>query len=109
MVPGCLVAATVTFAVVCPGTFGDMRMTILIAVVDVGSAMVVVILPRAFDAVVVSLPLDIAKLLRGRIPVTVAIAVTITILVRGCRSWGGKRFGRSEAGCRESKYKCWDC
>jgi hypothetical protein len=65
MVPGCLIAATEAFAVVCPGAFGNMRMTILITIVDVGSAMVVAVLAGALDAVVISLPLDVAEFLWG--------------------------------------------
>src|SRR5580700_7675300 len=43
MVPGCLVAATKAFAVIRLKTWRDMRMTVLIAIVNVGTTMVVVV------------------------------------------------------------------
>ena len=69
-------------------------MAILIAIVDVGPAMVVVVFASTLDAIVISLPLDIAKFLRWRVPVP----VMIVILVLKCRSGCGKRLSHGEAG-----------
>ena len=55
-------------------------MPVLIAIVDVGSAMVVVVLAGAFDTVMVSLPLDITKLLWWYVPAV----VMITVMVLNC-------------------------
>lgn len=68
-----VIATAKAFAVVGPRAVRNMWMTILIAVVDVWSAMVVVVFARAFDAIVKTLALDIAKLLRGSIPCAVLI------------------------------------
>ena len=80
MIHGRFVAATEAFAVVCLGAVGNMGMAVLIAIVDVGPAMVVVVLAGAFDTVVVSLPLDIAKLLWRCVP----IAIMVTVMVLNC-------------------------
>ena len=96
VVPGCLVAATEAFAVVCPGAFGNVRMAVLVAIVDVGSAMVVVVFTGTLDAVVISPLLDLAKFLRGHIPVPVAVMVVVLVLK--CRSWRSQRLGHGKAG-----------
>ena len=96
VVPRCLVAATEAFAVVCPGAFGNMRMTILITIVDVGSAVVVVVLAGTFDTVVISLPLNVAKFLWRHVPVVVAVA--IVVLVLECRGWRCERLSHCKAG-----------
>ena len=94
MIPGCVIAATEAFAVVCPGALGNVRMAILITIVDVGSAMVVVVFAGTLDAVVISLLLDLAKFLWRQIPITVMIAV----MVLNCGSRRSERLGHSEAG-----------
>src|ERR1700722_9273938 len=62
VVPGLLVALTEAVAIVCLQAGRNMRMTILIAIVDVGAAVFIVVLAGTFDAVVISLPLHFAEL-----------------------------------------------
>lgn len=62
------VATTKTIAVVGLGAVWNMGMTILIAVIDVGPAMIVVVLTCAFDTIMKTLALDVAKLLRRTVP-----------------------------------------
>ncbi len=50
-----------------------MRMTILIAIVDVGTAVFVVVLAGAFNTIVISLALHFAKLRWRRVPAPVMI------------------------------------
>ena len=71
------VAATETVTVVGLGTVWNMRMTKLIAVVDIWSAVIVVVLACAFNAVVKTLALDVAKLLRRTVPRAV-LAVSLS-------------------------------
>jgi hypothetical protein len=47
-----------------------MRVTILVAIVYVRPTMIVKVLPCPFDTIVITLTLDIAKLLRRNIPAT---------------------------------------
>src|SRR3979490_1580984 len=105
MVPGCLISTTEDFAEVCPCAFGNVRMTVFITIVDVGTAMVVVVLTSTFDSIVISLPFDIAKFLRWRVPVPVVIAV----MVLECRSGRSRWWGHDETGRCKSKCKCWNC
>jgi hypothetical protein len=70
-----LVAAAEALAIVGLGAVGNMRMTILIPVVNVRSAVIVVVLAGTFDAIVKSLTLDVSKLLRGSIPIVVSIVI----------------------------------
>ena len=62
------VATAKTIAVISLGAVWNMRMTILIAIIDVRSAMIVVILACAFDTIMKTLALDVAKLLRRIVP-----------------------------------------
>jgi hypothetical protein len=94
MVPGCLVSATETFAVVSPGAFGNMRMTILVTIVDVWSAMVVVVFTGPLDSVVVSPLLNLAEFLWRLVPVTVMIAV----MVLKCGSRRCEGLGHGDSG-----------
>jgi hypothetical protein len=75
MVHGGFVAATETLAIVSAGTSRNVRMTIFIAVIDVRSAVVVVILAGAFDSIVKALALYVAKLLRRIVPGSIMVAV----------------------------------
>ena len=68
MIHRCFIAAAKTFAVVSLGTVWNMGMTILVPVVDIRSAVIVVVFARALNAVVKTLTLDIAKLLRRSVP-----------------------------------------
>src|SRR3981081_3146654 len=82
-----------------------MRMAVLITIIDVGSAMVVVVFTGTLDTVVVSLLLDLAKFLRWRVPVPVMVA----IMVLECRSGRSHRWGHDETRRCKSKCKCWNC
>ena len=101
----CFIAATEAFAVVCPGASGNVRMAVLVTITDVGSAMVVVVPASALDAVVESLPLDVAKFLWRHVPVP----VPVTIMVLKCGSGRSERLGHGGAGRCQSKSECWNC
>src|SRR5881394_165382 len=88
MIPGCVVAATEAFAVVCAGAFGNMRVAILITIVDIRPAVVVIVFTGTLDAIVISLPLNVAKFRRWLVPVPVPVPVAVMILVLGRRSCG---------------------
>ena len=75
VIHGGLIAAAEAIAIVALDTRRNMGMTVFVAIVDVGSAMVVVVLSGSVDTVVISLTLNFAKLLRRRVPVAVVIAV----------------------------------
>ena len=51
-------------------------MTILVAIVYVGSTMIIKVLTCSFDAIVVTLTLDIAELLRRNVPATWCLSIT---------------------------------
>jgi len=63
-----LIASAKTFAVVVAGAGRNVRVTILIAVVNVSSPVVIKVLASAFDPIVKSLPLYIFELLRRVVP-----------------------------------------
>ena len=62
------IATAESLPVVVPGTGRDMRMTEFVAIVDVRGAVVVEVLAGSFNTIVEALTLDVAKLLRRRIP-----------------------------------------
>src|SRR5258708_39743174 len=93
VVPGCGVGASEACEGVCAGAFGNMRVAILITIVDIGPSVVVIVFTGTLDAIVISLPLDVAEFLRGRVPVTVAVMVVVLVR-RSC----GKRLSHREAG-----------
>jgi hypothetical protein len=64
-----------SFAIVVAIAWRDMRMTKLTAVVDVGLAMIVKVLARAFDTIVKALALNFAKLVWRPVPIIVILTV----------------------------------
>ena len=87
-----LIASTKTFAVVVAGTGRDVRVTILVAVVNVSSPVVIEVLASTFNPIVKSLPLNIFELLRRIVPSTV-----LTIgRSRKCRLRRRKKAGSRE-------------
>ncbi len=70
-----LVAAAEAFAIVGLGAVRNMRMTIFIPVINVRSAVIVVVLAGTFNAIVKSLTLNVAKFLWGSIPIVVSIVI----------------------------------
>ncbi len=69
-----LVTAAEAFAIVGAHAALDARMAELIAILDVRLAMVVEIFASAFNAIMETLPLNIAELLRRRVPPTLSIS-----------------------------------
>jgi hypothetical protein len=82
------IAATETLSIVGLGAVRHMGMTIFVAIVDVRSAVIVVVFPGAFDSIVKALALYVAELLWGSIPG--AIMITILAIGGTCRrEWLG--------------------
>jgi hypothetical protein len=71
-----LIASPKTFPIVVTCARRDVRMTILIAIIDVGSTVIVVVFASAFDPIMESLPLYIPKLLRRCIPAAAILTVS---------------------------------
>ena len=101
MVHGYFVAAAEALAIVGAGTPWNVRMAILIAIIDVRSTVIVVVLAGAFDSIVKALTLYVAKLLWRSVPGSVMIAVLTVGLDR-------RRIGLSDdiAGCCQSHSEC---
>jgi hypothetical protein len=98
------IAATKALSIVSLGAWRSVRMTVLIAIVDVWPAVVVVILASALDTIVISLTLDFAELLWWGIPT--AVSVMVVILDGG--NWRCERLSDGKAGRCESKSEGWD-
>jgi hypothetical protein len=76
-----VVAAAEALAVVPARVARNMGMTVFVAILYVRPAMMVEVLASTFDAIVEALALDVAELLRRRIPAAVILTIS-----RGWRS-----------------------
>src|ERR1700744_3990918 len=88
-----LIATAEAFLVIGFRAGRDVRMAIFIAVVDVGTAVIVVVLSGAFDSVVIALLLNVTKFFRWRVP--------SGFLSKCCSGSRGK--GYSETWCCKGK------
>ena len=73
MIHSLFVTPTITFAIIFPRALRYVGVPIFLAIIHVGSAMIVKILARALDSIVITLPLDLTKLLWRRIPSVLCI------------------------------------
>jgi hypothetical protein len=73
---GYVITAAETIAVILAGARRNVGMSELFAIIDVWPAVVVEVASCAFDAIVESLPLDVAELLGRRVPATRSLSIT---------------------------------
>jgi hypothetical protein len=79
-----IIATAETFAVRFSVTSSKIRVTVLLTVVDIGSAMIADVFARAFNSIAESLALDIIPLLRGRLPVVVILRAIVLRSALAC-------------------------
>jgi hypothetical protein len=80
---GRIVAAAEAFAVIPSRIVRNVGMAVFVAVLYIRPAMVVVVLASTFDAIMEALALNVAELLRRRIPAALVLSVSVS---RGRRS-----------------------
>jgi hypothetical protein len=81
VVHGRIVAAAEAFAVIPSRVVGNVGVAVFVAVLYIRAAMVVVVLAGTFDAIMEALALNVAELLRRRIPAALILSIS-----RGRRS-----------------------
>jgi hypothetical protein len=81
-----------------PHLMGHIRMAVFVAIVDVGAAVIVEVLLRAYEAILKAATLDVVEFAGRQIPVTVAIMVAV---LGGAGSRRGVR-GANSVGCGKS-------
>jgi hypothetical protein len=87
-----VVAATKSFTIVCTRAAFYVRVTILIAIVYVRPTMIVEVLPCSFDAIMITLTLNVLELLRRSVPAT-GLSITWcwrSVGLSNCETWSCK-------------------
>jgi peptide/nickel transport system ATP-binding protein len=95
----------------------QVRIPVLIAVIDVWLTMIVIVLACAFNAVAEPLPLDIVQFLRRRIPIAAITILAIPLLAISALTISGRRWpllcavrpGNNRASGAQEKHKSWNC